>query len=410
MGIRNQKLTVLALCGSVLLLLGSVPEAAAETAKSTKTARVLESRDEGSNVVMHIPAGQTVKVLQREGRWVKIRYRGQVGWVARTSLTVTPSTRESPENEDRKAPFVNGRSTERNTSDKAPEDRVGADYVNASDQNGETQMIVDGEDDRGDEDGSGIEAQAERAPVNTAPLQIGAHARAGYVLMSSTFESDGAGELANYKLSTAAGSLAVAGDVVYRLTPSVHIRGDLGYTGTRATPGIRYQEIDIGFTAHEVNVGVAGGYDLGNAYGIALYGRLGFHFGILQVDSTDMAENPAALPSESLQGVTVGAHVMAARLTEKLGVAAGLDLLAVAGQRSQTEGLEDGSESSVGLTMWGALRGVYHVSNMLGIEASYRLASAKTTWTGSAGRPHNATEANRSDLAHLVSVGAGLVF
>ena len=98
----------------------------------------------------------------------------------------------------------------------------------------------------------------------------------GYTSMGSLFASDGQGDLANYKITTAAASLAVGGDVLYRYSDKYILGVDARYIGTRASPGIRYVDADgnaadIGFLQHEIMVKGLAGYNMRNASGTVIY-------------------------------------------------------------------------------------------------------------------------------------------
>ncbi len=243
-------------------------------------------------------------------------------------------------------------------------------------------------------------------------------ARLGYLSFGSLFASDGQGELANYKFTTAAASVQIGGDYVHKYSKKYMIAVDGTYTGTRASPGIRFtnsagQAADISFTMHEIDAGAALGYNLNDKRGTVLYGRVGYHYSKFQIDNVeDFEKNLAMLPSEILQGITIGARVDMPALTKKIGVRASLDALYPNGTRTQTKGLEDGAVSRVS-ALWALGHVIYQWKPDMTLEGIYRYGYSKTDWEGAATdsmRPHNATKAARKDVSHALMIGVGKRF
>jgi uncharacterized protein YgiM (DUF1202 family) len=237
----------------------------------------------------------------------------------------------------------------------------------------------------------------------------------GYSSVGSAFASNGVGELANYKYTSSAASLSIRGDAALRVTDTYWLAVDARYIGTRAAPGIRFQNSegevsDIGFTNHDLSAGASLGYGLGSSTGMVLYGRLGYYLGRFDIHNVDDFEsNLAMLPSEVLKGMTVGAHVDVPRLMKSVGVRVGADLLYPNGKREQYAGLEDGAVSKT-FAAWATAQVSYQWKPKLTVECIYRYAYGKTDWTGSAPdsvRPHGASEATRRDVGHIVMLGVG---
>jgi SH3-like domain-containing protein len=246
-----------------------------------------------------------------------------------------------------------------------------------------------------------------------------ADAGIGYTTMGMAFASDGQGALAAYNISSGAATLAIGGEAIYsEYGPTTLIAGDVRYRGTRANPGIRYQDpvtgqaADIAFIMHEIDAGARVGYRTTRTDGLAVYARLGYHFGKLNVANVDNFElNLARLPSELLKGFTVGGHVDVPRLYDKIALHAGLDVL-YPGTRAQTAGLEDGAASSV-LAAWASGQVRYQWSAAWKIVGEYRYFWSKTRWQGQAMgsmRLHAATTAARTDKVHTLTVGLGKSF
>jgi len=240
----------------------------------------------------------------------------------------------------------------------------------------------------------------------------------GYSSLASVFASDGTGELANYKLGSAAATLSVGGEWIYRYSDKYLLAADGRYTGTRATPGIRYVNMngdaaDIGFTNHEISIGARAGYNFHNDKGMVAYARAGYYYGKFGINNVDdFTKNLAYLPSELLTGITVGGSLDIPRWNDKLGFRAGIDALYPNGTRVQTQGLEDGAVSKV-FAAWATAGATYQWKPNLTIEVMYRYAYAKTEWTGAATgsmRPTGATEAARKDVGHTAMIGVGKEF
>jgi SH3-like domain-containing protein len=244
-----------------------------------------------------------------------------------------------------------------------------------------------------------------------------ARAGLGYESMTQNFSSNGATD-PNYKLSSAAAVLWLGGDVLYDYSPKYLIGADLGYKLAIASPGIRYandagEAVNIGFKTHKVDLGVRGGYKLSKDTGMAAYARLGYHyerFGINNVSNFE--KNLAYLPSEILQGVTIGGIFEMPKLTDKFAVRASFDYLKLLASRKQTVNLEDGSSSSPS-ALWLNLGTVYDWKPAWKITGDYQFTYAKTAWSGQVDgsmRPQMATSANRKDSSHLLMLGLGHSF
>jgi len=246
--------------------------------------------------------------------------------------------------------------------------------------------------------------------------EISLDARVGFASIGESFQSNGTGSLANYKMGSAAFALGVGGGADWRWGQSLRVGGELGYVGAKATPGVRYKDgttaTDIGFTTHDVDVRAKVGYDLHRASGALVWGHLGYHYGAFTVDNVgDLTKNLAKVPSETLTGPTIGAAFDLPKLTDKLGARATADLL-YPGTRTQTKGLEDGAASKTMAAFMTATLS-YAWKDEWTFDAGYRLAWASTNWAGAATgsqRGNGATTAQRTDLTHVLSVGIAKSF
>jgi hypothetical protein len=254
------------------------------------------------------------------------------------------------------------------------------------------------------------------APDGRKERVIALDARLGFASIGESFQSNGTGSLANYNLGSAAVAVALAGGADWKYGSNYRIGGELSYVMAKATPGVRYSDgtnsADIGFTNHDIDARLKFGYDLHSAKGTVLWGRAGYHYGMFSVDNVgDLTKNLAHLPSEILSGPTFGVAMEMPKLGEKIGACASADVL-YPGSRSQTKGLEDGAASKT-LAAWLGAMVSYQWKSDLSIGAGYRLGYASTQWAGTATgsmRGTNATQAQRTDLSHVLTVGLAKSF
>jgi uncharacterized protein YgiM (DUF1202 family) len=245
-----------------------------------------------------------------------------------------------------------------------------------------------------------------------------AHAGLGYSTLTQNFTSAGTDPRSNYKISSAAAVLSLGGDVLYDYSKKYLIGGDLGYRLHYASPGIRYSDdmgnaVNIGFKTHQIDLGVRGGYKLSHKTGMAAYGRLGYHYERMGIDNVDdFTKNLAYLPSEILQGVTIGGIFEMPRMTQKFSLRAGFEYLNILAARKQTVRLEDGNTSNpMAAWLYGVVQ--YDWRTDYKITAQYQFTYAKTEWAGLAPdsmRPHMSESASRKDGSHLLMLGLGRSF
>src|SRR5262249_20799330 len=113
----------------VVLVLGvlawPVP-GAAEKVKTNQSAKLYSRAGEQSPVVLKLKSGQSMTVLAKDGRWIKVRVSGRTGWIPRSKVDL-PNDDEELARNTRRRPFDDGRSTRRGPGEGGPEDRIGAD-------------------------------------------------------------------------------------------------------------------------------------------------------------------------------------------------------------------------------------------------------------------------------------------
>lgn len=98
----------------------------AEKVKTNQSTKLFSRAGEQAPVVLKLKAGQSMTVLARDGRWIKVRVSGRTGWIPRSKVDL-PDDEEIARN-TRRRPFVDGRSTKRGFGGEGgPDDRIGAD-------------------------------------------------------------------------------------------------------------------------------------------------------------------------------------------------------------------------------------------------------------------------------------------
>ncbi|MBP9085721.1 MAG: SH3 domain-containing protein [Kofleriaceae bacterium] len=147
------------LTGCIVLALAS-SSALAEVVTTNQRTEVHQRAGENSRVVITVKAGQAMTVLNKDGRWVKVRVKGRTGFVPRTTIEGEGDGGDDIQRNTRRRPFVDGRSKGRTFGGEGPEDRVGADATDSAGGD-------DGAD--GDDDGADGGEDGEDNPVRKKP-------------------------------------------------------------------------------------------------------------------------------------------------------------------------------------------------------------------------------------------------
>jgi Bacterial SH3 domain len=120
----------------VVLVLGVVawPKPGhAEKVKTNQSTKLYSRAGEQSPVILKVKSGQTMTVLSKDGRWLKVRVSGRTGWVPRSKVDMPDGDDEISRN-TRRRPFVDGRGIKRGFGGEGgPDDRVGADATGDGD-------------------------------------------------------------------------------------------------------------------------------------------------------------------------------------------------------------------------------------------------------------------------------------
>ncbi len=133
----------------VLLVLFVGTPAHAEKAKTNQAAKVYNRAGEQGQVVAKVKEGQSLTILKKEGRWLKVRVSGRTGYIPRTKVDLPEGDEEISRN-TRRRPFVDGRGTKRGFGGEAgPDDRVGADATDT--EKGSSKPDPDETDEGSDE-------------------------------------------------------------------------------------------------------------------------------------------------------------------------------------------------------------------------------------------------------------------
>lgn len=269
----------------------------------------------------------------------------------------------------------------------------------------------------------------EQGAYSYKKVGIVANAGLAYRAVGQAFSSTSTDPLGNYSISSGTAMLAVGGDLIYDYSRKYLLGGDLGlgYTSTTPGPGIRFNDpeggmpADIGFSILQVDLGGRAGYKISERSGLAGYVRLGYHYERFSVkNTTDFESNTARLPSEILQGATIGLLFELPRFYTKYSARVGLDYLSSStlGKRTQTSGLEDGELSKVS-ALWATARGTYQWKERMQLSGTYQYASCKTDFDGlpaESQRRHiegtaaDGYEAARKDRIHTFMIGLTRAF
>jgi len=130
-------LRVLAVAAAIILGLLAWPtgvQAESEKVKTNQSTSLYRRAGEQSPVILTLKAGQTVTLLAKDGRWLRVRVSGRTGWIPRSKVDL-PEEDDDVVRNTRRQPFVGGRGTKRGFGGEAgPNDRVGADAVGEGDE------------------------------------------------------------------------------------------------------------------------------------------------------------------------------------------------------------------------------------------------------------------------------------
>jgi len=108
--------------------------AESEKVKTNQSTKLYRRAGEQSPVILTVKSGQTVTLVAKDGRWLRVRVSGRTGWIPRSKVDLPEGDDDIVRN-TRRRPFVDGRSTKRGFGGEAgPDDRVGADATGDGDE------------------------------------------------------------------------------------------------------------------------------------------------------------------------------------------------------------------------------------------------------------------------------------
>ncbi len=121
--------------------------------RTNQAAKIYNRPGEQGRVLVKLGPGRAMTVLEREGRWLKVRVAGRTGYIPRSKVDAPQE--DGIARNTRRRPFVDGRGTKRGFggNDTAPDDRIGADAT------GDTEPVLQPED-TGEDGGQHVEEPA----------------------------------------------------------------------------------------------------------------------------------------------------------------------------------------------------------------------------------------------------------
>lgn len=157
-------------------LTGDANVAQADDVQATRSAAIMASPGEQARAVTRVRAGTKMTVLERKGRWLKVRVNGRTGWI--TQSNVSSGQARTPVRKQRRRAFVEGRSKSRSSDRKgAPSDRVGADAMASDGFDDDEDFDDDDFDDDDDDDDEGFDDDDDDDDAEVAPETVVATAK-----------------------------------------------------------------------------------------------------------------------------------------------------------------------------------------------------------------------------------------
>jgi SH3-like domain-containing protein len=411
----------------------------AQAAPHTTEAVTLRKKPgEKEDAVAKLPANTPIQILAEDGRWLKVRANGAVGYLARTTIADDKPLPGGATNQwsagRRKADTI---ATEMFVEVTAAKAALHADpkpdapsvtaaakgthlvvvdaaahpawiHVRADDgkdgwiaradvDNGASTVVVAGADLKG----IGLEREAfTRPPPRT--LAIRTELAIGYRSLGMDFSSNGAGGLTNYLVDADAVAVTLGSEATVRRGTYV-FGADGRIELSESSPGINYPGPTgptgkIPFKTFAADAGGRAGIHFADAFEVAARG--GLHYDAFLANSVD---NAGMLPRERLVGVTVGVRGDVVPRHSRFSASVRFDWLAV-GSRAQTPGLEDGQDSSAH-AVWGGVSFRFQLDRRFALATGYDFERATTSWSGQSVRDPAVTDAHRVDTVQLVRLG-----
>ena len=321
-----------------------------------------------STALLAIEAGETADLISQKNGWIKVRVRGQTGWIPQESMVEL----DEPEPEE---------------------------VATAS----EPEPVEEQVDE--------VVEEAIVEPERTVDIQIAA----GLTVITQGFRTTGATTTSdNYNLGVTAATLALAGSYTHRLRDDLVVGAELAYAYQKALPGIRNADPETGdaittaFSIHDASLRLVAGYDLQRPSGLVLLARAGVRYHLFQIaGAQDPVTNPSMIPSEIQLSPTLGAGIQIAKVTSKLGLRFVVDTFVAGTRVKQTPGQEDGVKASArGATLQSAL--TYRWRPGLDVRVTHDFGITMLEFGAPdpmSVRMHVGNSVSRLDVVHMLTVG-----
>lgn len=346
--------------------------------------------------VARLGRGQKVKVIERSGRWVRVRAGKHEGWVRASKISARSRSRSNKGKRAKPAASAPkaAPAAQQAAEIERPEgsgwrgmgahDAVSADWSSGSAEAVETSAYVEAPEPR-----------ERRGRVGLA---------AGYHGIGMDFRAQSPDGVMDYE--AAANALMVSVNGTYSVVPIdwpllAEVEGE--YALSYADSGLHYLSADgayyeIPFSAHTLRAGAKLGYRMSDRLQVAA--RLGYQ---LEATLFQEIDARALLPRERLHGLSAGGRVRFMPGLRSLAVQLGGDFWLM-GARTQTGDLEDGTESQV--SVWSAHAGLeYRLMSRVDVSLQYFRQSASTEWNGASSRLMGVDHATRDDVNYMIYLG-----
>ena len=391
-----------------MILLFAIGSARAEVVRVGTAAPLYANPGEQETVVSKVTAGESVEVLGKKGRWLKVKNGPRTGWMMRTSLSADEKVVASPTTKSRwRAPptLANRLVLEDATHVyRAPEAKAeerilsgGSIVYVVGERRQDGWLLVLDEKDRAGWVHLAAEPPTQEtlsSPQTPLPNQasriaflVGGTVGARSFSRLSTEEDSQSGELA-------LGALRLGARVHWK---RVFFSGALRYAFGSGAPGIADEMTGetVPFSVREIDGNVGVGAQWKRIIGALHAGARHSFFGVSAL------VNDAKLGRESLWGPTTGIAIEC-RVFGKTNLAIGADWLFPAGF-AQTQGLEDGApRTQVQATGLAELR-IPLAADLL-LTAGYELGWSRLSFTGASMR-HDAMDTVRTEVWHGLALG-----
>ncbi len=413
----------------------SVSATAVADVRHTTEAVVLRKKPgEREPAVTNIPANAEITVLSEQGRWVRVRYGSAEGYITRTTIDepvpqVTPTAGWSAA----RHPNETGEVTDLFVQTTVPSRLFASPSTGAAPiaelASGTKLSIVDAastpgwvhaRDDGGhdgwiaraevSDTGSGVTVDANSihtanvgAPFVRAPERAHGELGVGYRSLGMNMTANQVNGLTNYLAASDAMAAVGTVEVLWTITGRIYVGADARVEVSQSSPGLDYpgptnMPGKIPFDTFAADVGGQVGIHVNELVNVALH--LGGHYDAFLPDDVN---NVGMLPRESLAGATVGLRAALVPPHSRFAATARFDVLAI-GSRSQTPGLQDGTDSRAH-AVWGGATLSYLIGRRIAMFAGFDLGWASTHWDGPSAREPGVTNAHRVDTSQLVQLG-----